>query len=49
VIRRVIDDYAAPDRTFDELQQRFRAEEDGDDPLREFGEACRADLRVLRG
>ena len=48
VVRRVIDAYAAPDRTFGELRQRFKGEEKGDDPLREFSDACRMDLHALR-
>ena len=47
VVRRVITEYAAPKRTFEELQELVRDEEFAD-PLREFSEACRADLHALR-
>ena len=47
VVRQVIDDYAAPDQTFDELRERAGSEE-GIDPLRDFSEACRVDLHALR-
>jgi hypothetical protein len=49
VIRRVIQAYAAPDKTFDELRQQIAGNEEKWDPLRGFAEACRAELRVLRG
>jgi hypothetical protein len=50
VIRRLIRDYAAPEKTFDEFQEEFVGSEDLDirDPLREFGEVCRVELRALR-
>jgi hypothetical protein len=48
VIRQVIEAYATPDLTFDELRQRAGSEE-GIDPLREFSEACRMELRAMRG
>jgi hypothetical protein len=47
VFRRVIEAYAEPDRTFDELRQRIASVAD-DDPLRDFSEACTAELRALR-
>ncbi len=47
VVRRMIAEYAAPKRTFDELQELVRSH-DFADPLKEFSEACRADLRALR-
>ena len=47
VVRQVIDAYAAPDQTFDELRERAGSEE-GIDPLRDFSEACRVDLHALR-
>jgi hypothetical protein len=47
VFRRVIEAYAEPDRTFDELRQRI-ASVTNDDPLRDFSEACTAELRALR-
>lgn len=47
VVRRMIDEYAAPTRTFNELQEQVK-EEKFPDPLMEFSEACRKDLRSLR-
>jgi hypothetical protein len=47
VVRRLVDAYAAPKKTFDELQELVRSE-DFSDPLREFSEACRVELRSLR-
>jgi len=47
VLRRLIRDYAAPEKTFDEFQE-FVGSEDIPDPLREFSEACRTELRALR-
>jgi hypothetical protein len=49
VIRLVIQAYAAPDKTFDELRQRIASSDEQWDPLRGFAEACRAELRALRG
>ena len=49
VIRLVIQAYAAPDKTFDELRQHIAADDEQWDPLRRFAEACRAELRALRG
>jgi hypothetical protein len=49
VIRLVIQAYAAPDKTFDELRQHIAASGEQWDPLRGFAEACRAELRALRG
>jgi hypothetical protein len=50
VAREVIEAYAAPDQTFDELRERARSEEgiEGIDLLRDFSEACRMDLHALR-
>ncbi len=48
VVRHVIEAYAAPDRTFDELRERIETEASGD-PLKNFSEACRLELSVLRG
>jgi hypothetical protein len=48
VVLHVADAYAAPDRTFDELRQSV-ATEAGRDPLRNFSEACRHELRSLAG
>ena len=47
VLRRVIDAYAAPDRSFSELRERLESEEN-DDLLDEFSRVCREDLRGLR-
>jgi hypothetical protein len=47
VLRRVIDAYAAPDRTFSELRERLESEAN-DDLLSEFSRVCREDLRGLR-
>jgi hypothetical protein len=44
----VIDAYAAPDRSFDELRQHVD-KVTATDPLRDFSEACRLELRGLRG
>jgi hypothetical protein len=49
VTRLVIQAYATPDRTFDELRAHIAAEDVQWDPLREFAEACRVELRSLRG
>ena len=49
VIQLVIQAYAAPDKTFDELRAHIAAEDTQWDPLREFAEACRVELRSLRG
>ena len=48
VILNVIEAYAAPDRTFDELRENLESAVSRD-PLREFSEACRLELRRLRG
>jgi hypothetical protein len=48
VILHVLEAYAAPDKSFDELRQRVQSEA-GHDPLRNFSEACREELRALRG
>jgi hypothetical protein len=47
VVRRMIAEYATPARTFDELQAQVKDEQFAD-PLKEFSEACRKDLRSLR-
>ena len=49
VIRLVIQAYATPDKTFDELRQLIAANDEQWDPLRRFAEACRAELRALHG
>jgi hypothetical protein len=48
VVRFVIEAYADPNKTFDEVRERLRSDDWGD-PLRDFAEACRAELRSLRG
>jgi hypothetical protein len=48
VIRNLMDAYAASDRTFDDLRRQVIGEEFRD-PLRDFSEACRVELRALRG
>jgi hypothetical protein len=47
VVRRLVEAYAAPEKTFDELQELVRSE-NFSGPLREFSEACRVDLSALR-
>lgn len=47
VLRHIMDAYAAPDRTYDDLRMYIKAEEDYD-PLRDFSAACRLELRALR-
>ena len=47
MVRRVVEAYSAPAKTFDELQELMRSE-DFSDPLMEFSEACRVELRALR-
>ncbi len=49
VTRLVIHAYASPDRSFDELRAHIAVEDGRWDPLREFAEACRVELRSLRG
>ena len=46
-MRQVIEAYASPDQTFDEFRERAGSDE-GIDPLRDFSEACRLELRALR-
>ena len=47
VMRQVIDAYAAPDLTFEDLRRSLRGGEFRD-PLRAFSEACRAELQSVR-
>jgi hypothetical protein len=49
VIRLLIEAHAAPEKTFDEFRQVSVGSQDIHDPLREFSEACRVELRTLRG
>jgi len=46
VIRKIMEAYADSNRTFDDMRQRVGS--DWDDPLREFTEACKAELDALR-
>ena len=48
VVRQVLDAYADANKTFDELRELVR-KEDEFDPLRDFAEACRTELHALRG
>jgi hypothetical protein len=48
VVRQVIEAYAEANKTFDELRELVRKEHELD-PLRDFAEACRTELRALRG
>ncbi len=48
VVLHVMEAYAAPDRSFDELRQQIDRVA-GSDPLRAFSEACRRELVALRG
>jgi hypothetical protein len=47
VVREVIEAYADADKTFDEVRERLRSDDWGD-PLRDFAEACRTELRALQ-
>jgi hypothetical protein len=48
VVRQVIEAYADANKTFDEVRERLRSDDWGD-PLRDFAEACRTELRALGG
>ena len=45
IVRKIVDTYAAPKKTFPELREMLH--EDAIDPLREFSEACRASSKPL--
>jgi hypothetical protein len=47
LVHLVIDTYAGPNLTFADLRERLVRGE-ASDPLEEFGEACRAELEILR-
>jgi hypothetical protein len=47
VVLQVIEAYAEANKTFDELRELVRKEHEVD-PLRDFAEACRTELRALR-
>ena len=47
VVSQVLDAYAEANKSFDELRELVR-KEDEFDPLRDFAEACRTELRALR-
>jgi hypothetical protein len=49
VVRLVLEGYADANKTFDELRNVVRKATDELDPLRDFAEACRTELRALRG
>lgn len=49
VVGQVLDAYAAPNRSFAEARARVGGDEVARLPLREFSEACRAELAALRG
>jgi hypothetical protein len=46
VVREVIEAYADANKSFDEVRERLRSDDWGD-PLRDFAEACRTELRAL--
>jgi len=48
VVRVVVETYASPNITFEEVRERMRGGETRD-PLKEFTKACKAELDVLRG
>jgi hypothetical protein len=48
VVRQVIEAYADANKTFNEVRERLQSDDWGD-PLRDFAEACRTELRALRG
>jgi hypothetical protein len=45
-VRKIVDTYIAPRKTFPQLQEMLHHDE-AIDPLREFGEACRAEFDAL--
>jgi hypothetical protein len=47
VVRQVIEAYAAPNQTFNDMRQRAQAQ-GFRDPLLEFSEACRIELFAAR-
>jgi hypothetical protein len=47
VVLHVMEAYAAPDRSFDELRENLDKVA-GNDPLKNFSEACRRELQALR-
>ena len=48
IMRKIVDTYAAPKKTFSELGEMLHQEhQDTVDPLREFAEACRAEFEEL--
>jgi hypothetical protein len=47
IVLQVIEAYADANKTFDELRKVVRKEHEFD-PLRNFAEACRTELRALR-
>jgi hypothetical protein len=47
VVRRITDQYFLPNLSIDEMHALVKAERA--DPLRSFGEACRAELKAMQG
>jgi hypothetical protein len=45
ILRKIVDTYAAPNKTFPELREMLH--QNAVDPLREFSEACRAEFEEL--
>jgi hypothetical protein len=45
-VRQIIESYAAPDKSFDDLRQSLNGGE-FHDPIRKFSEVCRAELDAL--
>jgi hypothetical protein len=45
IVRKIVDTYAAPKKTFPELREMLH--QDAIDPLREFSEACRDEFEAL--
>jgi hypothetical protein len=43
----VVEAYAVPAKSFDEFREHTRSADNGD-PLKEFSDACRIELRALR-
>lgn len=48
LVRLIIQTYAGPNESFAEFRDNLLREDDNKDPLKEFGEAARAELQALR-
>ncbi|MGB9057516.1 MAG: hypothetical protein WCC50_03285, partial [Pseudolabrys sp.] len=48
VLRKILDTYVEPDKSFPELRELVRANGDSFDLLREFSGACREEFAALR-